>query len=93
MTERHELAAAEADAQDTIRIPNHKNLKLASWVWVKGDPDDDAEEDENGEVEVACWFGCITHIGSNFLKVEEPSGNHGNRYRTNGHGRGHARFY
>ena len=60
-------------AQDTIRVPHFEEFALGSWVWVAGDPDDDAEPDENGEVDVDCWFGCITHIGSNFVRVSKPT--------------------
>ena len=69
----HDIVVPAAEEQDTIRVPHFEEFALGSWVWVAGDPDEDAEEDENGEVDVDCWFGCITHIGSNFVRVSKPT--------------------
>lgn len=37
---------------------------LGNWFWVK---DDDEDEIEDGY-----WFGCLTEIGSNFVKISLP---------------------
>lgn len=43
--------------------------EVGQWYWVK---DDDKKGTE--------WFGCITHVGSNFVELESPhSHHHGHR--------------
>lgn len=47
------------------RFKLSKEIRPGTWVWVY-----DGEPDANNEVEG--WFGCVTHIGSNYLLVKSP---------------------
>lgn len=51
-------------------------LKVGNWVWVA--PGADEGYDEPG------WFGCITHVGSNYVKVDQPK-HHNGRYTVRVH--------
>ncbi|HEC61952.1 MAG TPA: hypothetical protein ENI27_06815 [bacterium] len=51
---------------DPERIDEGDNLHLGTWVWVYN------HKPENGSDEIEGWLGCIVHVGSNYVKVEEP---------------------
>ena len=62
MTERTELADA---GQIPERFSRVREYQLGTWVWVSVDCEDGEESQDP-------WLGCITHVGSNFVKVTEP---------------------
>lgn len=47
------------------RMGASSTIEIGQWYWIKND------EDENGK-----WFGCVTHVGSNFIKLESPHSHH-----------------
>ena len=65
MTERTELVDA---GQIPERFSKVREYKLGTWVWV-------AEDCEDADESKDSWLGCITHVGSNFVRVSEPGRN------------------
>jgi hypothetical protein len=60
---------------DPERFDESAELRVGTWVWVyTGEPDED-----DGEIEG--WMGCVTHVGSNYVAVEEPHSSR-NSYRA-----------
>ena len=43
-------------------MDSYMEVPLGTWVWVDEDDDDDR------------WFGCVVHVGSNYIRVESPHG-------------------
>ena len=61
----------DTPVESTSRIESNDAVHIGQWYWVK--QGDEAESDE--------WLGCVMHIGSNFVLIEEPSErNCGHRY-------------
>lgn len=55
--------------------------KVGIWYWVSGkgeeytyDADDDEEEKKSKKKKR--WFGCATHVGSNYVEITAPGGAH-----------------
>lgn len=48
-------------------------VEVGQWYWVS-DPTKHHQEDAEEAFKDGCWFACVTHIGSNFVKVESPGG-------------------
>ena len=49
------------------RLDDATGLKLGDWVWV-------LEEGTSGRrKDPRTWFGCITHVGTNYVQVTEPA--------------------
>ncbi|HEY8097175.1 MAG TPA: hypothetical protein VIE65_13915 [Methylobacter sp.] len=46
-------------------------IKLGQWYWVS--PDDGEENKEE-------WFGCVLHIGSNYVQINSPKSKNTNYY-------------
>lgn len=51
--------------EEPERFSESEDLKIGTWVWVYN-----RKPDENDEIEG--WFGCVTHVGSNYVLVTEP---------------------
>ncbi|WP_305910562.1 hypothetical protein Q9L42_020610 (plasmid) [Methylomarinum sp. Ch1-1] len=49
-----------------------KQIKVGQWCWCLNNDKRYNKDDE--------WLGCIMHIGSNYVLVEEPSNGFSNRY-------------
>jgi hypothetical protein len=66
----------KTDKPTTETIPNEDDLGVGQWYWVKDeDRDWDEDKEEYGEYySVDPWLGCITHIGSNYIKIESVGG-------------------
>ena len=47
------------------RFDEAGELRVGTWVWCY-----DREPDEDDDIEG--WVGCVTHVGSNYVKVEDP---------------------
>lgn len=49
--------------------PEDATPKVGQWVWVKlSGSDHESADRHDGEHHV--WLGCITHVGSNFVKIQ-----------------------
>ena len=66
---------AEEEAREDESAP-----KVGRWYWVtdkeegeQGGADRDEEEDDEQKEK---WFGCVTHVGSNYAEVTTPGGGH-----------------
>lgn len=58
------------------------HLEVGNWFWVAGDePSDYGRKSNPSPVDPPAkkyaWFGCITHVGSNYVKVREPKSDGG----------------
>src|SRR4051812_34049000 len=61
-----------------------ETVKLGQWYWVSEtvawdgqwhDVDEDsAERVDRKKGDIVKWLGCVTYIGSNFVKVKAPRG-------------------
>lgn len=46
------------DPKNTQEVEAPETIEVGQWYWVKGDK--------------GRWFGCIVHVGSNYVEVESP---------------------
>jgi len=64
----HRLTVIAADndpaRQDSNMGPTPVSLEIGQWYWV-------TSTDYNGKEFI--WFGCTTHVGSNYLRIKGPS--------------------
>lgn len=52
-------------------------VELGQWYWVKEKISDDPESADVAPE----WFGCVVNVGSNYVELHEPHGDH-DSYRT-----------
>ncbi|MCF2903327.1 hypothetical protein L1267_23445 [Pseudoalteromonas sp. OFAV1] len=62
---------------NNISIEDAQQLKVGQWVWVKADEFYRKSLPAFHDLSRDAWFGCITHIGSNYIQVEEPDSRQG----------------
>ena len=63
------------DPTNPERIEEEIVIEVGQWYWIKdrknGEWDPNAKRKHKDDYE---WIGCVTHIGSNFVKVKNPNG-------------------
>jgi hypothetical protein len=65
-----EVRRAEEETREDPSAP-----KVGRWYWVSGKGEEHTlgeGEDENDKR----WFGCVTHVGSNYAEITAPGGGH-----------------
>lgn len=62
MAEKELPVTAIVDPSQRAEVEGPDDIKVGQWYWVN--PDDAKDK----------WFGCVTHVGSNFVRVTGPSG-------------------
>ena len=76
----HQLVDA---VEDDGRVRHHimsETIAVGQWYWVTSVErvwDEEAQDHVEKTIE---WLGCVMHVGSNFLKLQQPSGS--GSYRT-----------
>ena len=63
------------DPSQPERIQEEIVIEVGQWYWIKdrknGEWNPNAKRKHKDDYE---WIGCVTHIGSNFVKVKHPNG-------------------
>ncbi len=65
--------AASTATRTTKITSEHVKPKVGDWYWV-GDVDDEECDDEGSDKTHSQWFGCVTHVGTNYVNFEHPKG-------------------
>ena len=67
-----EARRAEEETREDPSAP-----KVGRWYWVSGKGEEhvlsEGDEDEDDKKR---WFGCVTHVGSNYAEITAPGGGH-----------------
>lgn len=63
-------------------------VHIAEWYWVYPEAGDEyeEEEDEYGELNKdGAWFGCVIHVGSNYVEIKSPPDGNGSQWNERIH--------
>lgn len=77
------LVAAPEIVDPSQRLENESDLQLGQWFWVKEVAAWEHEGRKKGEKYE--WFGCVMHIGSNYVKLESPPDGRGSTWTKRVH--------
>ena len=58
-------------------INNVSDLEVGQWYWVKNDGEESWDENDVKHVNTDPWLACVSHIGSNYIKLKHPATPHG----------------
>lgn len=67
--ENNKKADALARPAPTVRVrpgPDEPLIEVGQWYWV-------STADQEADVTRSAWLGCVTRIGSNYVKLEGPA--------------------
>lgn len=87
MTDPTDLVPADVlHAEDEPAVEGE--VQIGQWYWVQADADDRdglGEYDRNHPLEDGRWYGCVVHIGSNYVEIRAPKYQHSeNSYAQRG---------